>query len=62
MVNEHTMQNIDAEIQKIYERMVPDIQKEIESFYQRYADKEGISLAEAKKRVSKFAQNRQNSI
>lgn len=48
------MQNIDAEIQKIYERMVPDIQKEIESFYQRYADKEGISLAEAKKRVSKF--------
>lgn len=48
------MQNIDAEIQKIYERMVPDIQKEIESFYQRYADKEGISLAEAKRRVSKF--------
>ena len=48
------MKNIDAEIQKIYERMVPDIQKEIESFYQRYADKEGISLAEAKKRVSKF--------
>lgn len=48
------MKNIDAEIQKIYERMVPDIQREIESFYQRYADKEGISLAEAKKRVSKF--------
>lgn len=48
------MKNIDAEIQQIYERMVPEIQKEIESFYQRYADKEGISLAEAKKRVSKF--------
>lgn len=38
-------------INDIYDRMLDDIQKEIDSFYARYADKEGITLAEAKKRV-----------
>lgn len=38
-------------INDIYDRMLDDIQKEIDSFYTRYADKEGITLAEAKKRV-----------
>lgn len=38
-------------INDIYDRMIDDIQKEIDSFYARYADKEGITLAEAKKRV-----------
>lgn len=35
----------------IYDDMLDEITKEIDSFYQRYADKEGITLAEARKRV-----------
>ena len=42
------------EIGSIYANMLDNVQKEIESFYARYADKEGITLAEAKKRVSKL--------
>lgn len=42
----------NEEIQKIYETQLDAIQKEIESFYGKYAAKEGITLAEAKKRVS----------
>ena len=34
--------------------MLDEIQKEIDSFYQKYADKEGISLTEARKRVDKL--------
>lgn len=41
----------DREIQRIYRDMLDAIQKEIDSFYGKYASKEGISLAEAKKRV-----------
>ena len=40
------------EINKIYQNMMDNIQKEIESFYAKYAAKEGITMAEAKKRVS----------
>ena len=43
----------DKEIQQIYQRQLDAIQKEISAFYGRYAEKEGISIAEAKKRVSK---------
>ena len=39
------------EINRIYQEMMDGIQKEIESFYAKYASKEGITLAEAKKRV-----------
>lgn len=35
----------------IYDRTLDNIQKEINAFYGRYAKKEGITLAEAKKRV-----------
>ena len=35
----------------IYDRSLDNIQKEIDAFYGRYAKKEGITLAEAKKRV-----------
>lgn len=35
----------------IYDRTLDNIQKEIDAFYGRYAKKEGITLAEAKKRV-----------
>lgn len=37
----------------IYDRMMRSAQKEIDSFYQRYAKKEGITLADAKQRISK---------
>lgn len=42
------------EIEKIHRDMLDEIQREIESFYGRYASKEGITLAEAKKRVSEL--------
>lgn len=42
------------EIERIYADMMDAIQKEIDAFYARYAQKEGITLAEAKKRVSQM--------
>ena len=44
----------DKEIERIYADMLDACNKEIEAFYGRYAKKEGITLAEAKKRVSKL--------
>ena len=42
----------DKEIKRIYQNMLDACQKEIESFYAKYASAEGISIAEAKKRVA----------
>lgn len=42
------------QIKIIHQRMADACQKEIDAFYGRYADKEGITIAEAKKRVSKL--------
>ena len=42
------------EIERIYTNMMDEIQKEINGFYVRYAKKEGITIAEAKKRASKL--------
>lgn len=42
-----------AEIKRIYQDMLDACQKEIDSFYAKYASKEGISIAEAKKLVKK---------
>lgn len=42
----------DRQIKKIYAEMLDGVQEQINSFYGRYADKEGITLAEAKKKVS----------
>lgn len=42
------------ELDRIYKDMLDGCQKEIDSFYGRYADAEGISIAEARKRVSKL--------
>jgi len=42
------------EINKIYDYMLDSIQKEINGFYAKYATAEGISLADAKKRVSRL--------
>jgi SPP1 gp7 family putative phage head morphogenesis protein len=44
----------DRRINQIYSDMLDNVQKEIDSFYGKYAAKEGITLAEAKKRVSKL--------
>lgn len=41
-------------INEIFRSMQDSIQQEIESFYQRYADKEGITLTEARGRVSRI--------
>ena len=42
----------DKEVKRIYANMLDASQREIDAFYGRYAAKEGITLAEAKKRVS----------
>ena len=42
------------EIEDIYKYTMEQVQKEIDSFYARYASKEGIAIAEAKKRASKL--------
>ena len=44
----------DKQIKLIYQNMLDSCQKEIDSFYAKYASAEGISIAEAKKRVSKL--------
>lgn len=44
----------EREIERIYKDMLDGAQKELEAFYGRYADKEGITIAEARKRVSKL--------
>ena len=41
----------DKQIKRIYSDMLDNCQKEINSFYGKYAAKEGITLVEAKKRV-----------
>lgn len=44
----------DRQIRRIYSSMLDGVQKEIDSFYGRYASKEGITIAEAKKKVSQL--------
>lgn len=41
------------QIEAIYKDMLSEIQKEIEGFYARYARKEGMTIADAKKKVAK---------
>lgn len=41
------------QIKEIYQNMLDEIEKEINGFYARYARKEGISMSDARKRVSK---------
>ena len=44
----------DKKIKQIYADVLDNVQKEIDAFYGKYAKAEGITLAEAKKRVSKL--------
>ena len=43
-----------AELNNIYKYTMDQVQKEIDSFYAKYASKEGITIAEAQKRASKL--------
>ena len=47
-------QEYQAQLRAIYQNMLDAAQKEIDAFYGRYADKEQITLAEAKRRVSRL--------
>ena len=44
----------ERELRRIYQSMLDSVQREINAFYGKYAAKEGITIAEAKKRVSKL--------
>lgn len=46
--------NNTGRFEEIYANMMDEINKEINGFYTKYAAKEGITMAEAKKRVSKL--------
>lgn len=46
--------NYEKEIDKIYLSMFDSIQRQINDFYQKYASDEGITMSEARKRVSKL--------
>ncbi len=58
--NEQRKKNItdsakyDKTIQEIYNSSMDNIQKEIDSFYSKYASQEGITIAEAKRKASKL--------
>ena len=52
--NLKTEEEYSKAINDCYEYMLDNIQKEINGFYAKYAKKEGITLAEAKKRVSEL--------
>ena len=45
---------MSQEIERIVNNMIDDIENEISKFYAKYADSEGISINEAKKRVDNF--------
>lgn len=52
-----TLEFIDSynkQIDIIYRNMLDSVQKEIDAFYGKYASDEGITIAEAKKRVAKL--------
>ena len=52
--NIHDEARYASRINDIFQSTQDSIQQEIESFYQRYAGKEGIDIAEARRRVSKI--------
>lgn len=49
-----TEKEYDAQIKRIYNSMLDACQNEINSFFGKYAGKEGITIAEAKKMVAKI--------
>ena len=51
--NKREEKQYDKEVEKIYQNMIDEIEKEINGFYGKYAKKEGITIAEARKRAAK---------
>lgn len=54
-LNEHLLQKAEdilPEIESAYQRAIDRMQRDIEVFYQRYATQEGVSLAQAKQKLS----------
>ena len=47
-------EEITARIEKMYRQTLREVQTEIEAFYARYASSEGLTLAEARKKVSEL--------
>ena len=45
--------NINRQVRRMYQAAIKEIQAEIENLYQSFANQEGITLLEAKKRLSK---------
>ena len=56
IIKEETLSDaeMNKEIERIVNDMINDIENEISKFYARYADSEGISILEAKKKVDNF--------
>ncbi|MDS3951543.1 minor capsid protein [Staphylococcus epidermidis] len=56
IIKDETMSDkeMSQEIERIVNNMIDYIENEISKFYARYADSEGISISEAKKRVDNF--------
>ncbi len=52
--NLKTEAEYQKELQAIYQSMYDSADREIKAFYSKYASKEGISMAEAKKRADKL--------
>ena len=52
--NQLAEEEYSRRLKAIYQNQLDAIQKEIDGFYGKYADSEGITIAEAKKRVSKL--------
>ena len=46
--------DMTKELRRIFERTLKRIETNIDGYYKRYADREGISIAEARKRASEF--------
>ena len=53
LAQEHE-KDFEKRLRRIYDLMQIQIQQEIDSFYVKYANREGITLAEAKRRVSQL--------
>lgn len=47
-------EELERQLDAIYKQHIAEIQKEIDAFWQRYADKNGITKLEAKKRADKL--------
>lgn len=50
--NEKLALNYEKELVNIYEELKQNLEKELEAFYQRYANETGLDLAEVKKRLN----------